>query len=165
MGSIKTSTDGATAADSVGGTRCLLFAAGGRLFGCEIAVVREIVPARRATRLPGAPEYVLGLINLRGTVVTVIDLVRRLGGESADARDGSIILVVYGKGSVGLAVDEVRDVQSLVTQRVETTSGNAPEGVPAAIVRGLARTPEGLVTLLDVRAVLRQVMSLVEEES
>lgn len=127
--------------------------------------MREIIPARRATRLPGAPAYVLGLINLRGTVVTVIDLVKRLGGGWADAREGSIILVAFGKGSVGLAVDEVRDVQAVVAQRVETAGVSMVDGLPAAIVRGLARTPDGLVTLLDVRAVLRQVMSSVEEVS
>lgn len=128
-------------------------------------MVREIIPARRATRLPGSPGYVLGLINLRGTVVTVIDLVQRLGAGSADSREGSFILVAFGKGAVGLAVDEVRDVQSVVSQRVETAGVNVVDGLPAAIVRGLARTADGLVTLLDVRAVLRQVMSSVEEES
>ena len=164
MGSITTPTDRAPAADKIGGTRCLLFAAGGRLFGCEIAVVREIIPARRATRLPGSPEYVLGLINLRGTVVTVIDLVQRLGAGSADEREGSIILVAYGSRAVGLAVDEVRDVQAMAAERIDAGAAQVTDGLPAAIVRGVARTPDGLVTLLDVRAVLRQVMSSVEEE-
>ena len=135
------------------------------MFGCEIAVVREIIPARLATRLPGSPGYVLGLINLRGTVITVIDLVQRLGAGTADAREGSIVLVAFGPRSVGLAVDEVRDVQTLVPEAVDAAAAQAGGGVPEAIVRGVARTPAGLVTMLDVRAVLRQVMSSVEEES
>ena len=135
------------------------------MLGCEISVVREIIPVRRATRLPGSPAYVLGLINVRGTVVTVIDLVQRLGVGAADARDGSIILVAFGSRSVGLAVDEVRDVQAMTAEPIDAAAVPFDEGVPVAIVRGVARTPNGLVTLLDVRAILRQVMSSVEEES
>ena len=54
------------------------FAIAGTVYGCDIGTVREIVPVRRATRLPGAPDYVRGLINLRGAIVTVIDLSRRV---------------------------------------------------------------------------------------
>lgn len=145
-------------------TRCLLFTAGGRLFGCEIGVVREIIPIRRATRLPGAPGFVLGLINLRGLVVTVVDLVRRFGGEAADPVDGSIIVVDFGTRAVGLAVDAMRDVQGVIPRAVDT-GGSAAAGLPASIVKGMADSTEGLVVLLDIAAVLRQVMSSAEGES
>jgi purine-binding chemotaxis protein CheW len=151
---------------AAGVQRMLLFTAGGRLFGCDIAVVREIIPARRATRLPGSPAYVLGLINLRGTVVTVIDLVARLGAGTADARDGSIIMVEWGTRAVGLAVDEMRDVQAVTEQTIDAAGSHAAAGLPASSVRGMARTGDnGLAVLLDVQAVVRQVMSTVEEES
>ena len=143
----------------------LLFTAGGRLFGCDIAVVREIIPARRATRLPGSPPYVLGLINLRGTVVTVIDLVARLGAGVADARDGSIIMVEWGTRAVGLAVDEMRDVQAVTEQAIDAAGASAAAGLPSSSVRGMARAGDGLAVLLDVKAVVRQVMSTGEEES
>ena len=141
--------------------RCLLFTAGGRLFGCEVRVVREIIPIRRATRLPGAPAYVHGLINLRGSVVTVIDLVRRFGGSGADAAEGSIIVVDFGSRAVGMAVDAMRDVQNVFAKGVETGGGVAA-GLPASVVSGMADTTEGLAILLDVDAVLGQVMTLAE---
>ncbi|MEO7455174.1 MAG: chemotaxis protein CheW, partial [Gemmatimonadaceae bacterium] len=75
--------------------------------------MREIIPYRRATRLPGAPAYVQGLINLRGTIVTVMDLGVRLDPERAPVREGSIILATYGTRVAGVAVDEVMDVQTI----------------------------------------------------
>ena len=57
--------------------------------------MREIVPIRHATRLPGAPSYVRGLINLRGAIVTVIDLATRLAGSAA-VPEGSVVLAEFG---------------------------------------------------------------------
>lgn len=137
------------------GSRLLLFAVAGRLFGCDIGAVREIVPARRTTRLPGAPDYVRGLINLRGSIVTVVDLAVRLGTGSA-AEDGSIILVEHGSKHVGVAVDEVRDVQVLTSGQLEDAQGDVARG---GIVRGLGHLDLGVVIVLDVLALVRQVVA------
>jgi len=133
----------------------MLFAVAGTVYGCDIGVVREIVPVRRATRLPGAPGYVRGLINLRGAIVTVIDLAARLAGSTA-ATDGSIVVAEYGSKNVGIAVDEVRDVQILPLERFERTTGDPARG---GIVSGLGHLDDGVVIVLDVAAVVRQVMT------
>lgn len=134
--------------------RLLLFAVAGTVYGCDIGAVREIVPIRHATRLPGAPQYVRGLINLRGAIVTVIDLAARLAGGSA-ALEGSVVLADHGSKHVGLAVDEVRDVQLLAPDRFEPATGDVARG---GIVRGLGHLDDGVVIVLDVPAVVRQVM-------
>jgi purine-binding chemotaxis protein CheW len=137
-----------------GAHRTLLFRAGDRTFGCAIDAVREIVPQRRATRLPGAPPSVQGLINLRGTIVTVVDLSLWLGGDRAAASDGSIVLVDHAGRVAGLAVDEVLDVQMV-----------APEDVAGAIddrngaVRGLGRLGDTVVILLDVTSLVGQALA------
>jgi purine-binding chemotaxis protein CheW len=135
--------------------RLLLFAIAGTVYGCDIGSVREIVPVRRATRLPGAPDYVRGLINLRGAIVTVIDLAARLAGSSA-AADGSVVLAEHGPKQVGIAVDEVRDVQILAPDRFEPATGDVARG---GIVSGLGHLDDGVVLVLDVPAVVRQVMA------
>ena len=61
----------------------LLFRVGGRLYGCDISDAQEIIPLRPMTRLPGAPAFVRGLINMRGTIVTVLDLRARLDPSAA----------------------------------------------------------------------------------
>jgi purine-binding chemotaxis protein CheW len=135
--------------------RLLLFAVAGTVYGCDIGAVREIVPIRHTTRLPGAPAYVRGLINLRGAIVTVIDLAARLVGSAA-APEGSVVLAEHGSKHVGLAVDEVRDVQILSPDRFELATGDVARG---GIVRGLGHLDDGVVIVLDVPAVVRQVMA------
>lgn len=151
MASTATPTD----APQAGTLRLLLFAVAGTVYGCDIAAVREIVPIRHTTRLPGAPAYVRGLINLRGAIVTVIDLASRLAGSTCTT-DGSVVLAQFGTKQVGLAVDEVRDVQMLAPDRFEVATGDVARG---GIVRGLGHLDDGVVIVLDVPAVVRQVMA------
>lgn len=135
--------------------RLLLFALGQRLFGCEIDAVREIIPFRQCTRLPGAPAYVAGLINLRGTIVTVLDLGLRLLDEPVNRTDGSVVLVEHGTKVAGLGVSELRDVQTLVVEPVNGASDAAGVG---GVVRGVARADTGLVTVVDARAIVKQAL-------
>lgn len=137
------------------GGRVLLFGVAGRVYGCEIGAVREIIPFRRTTRLPGAPGYVCGLINLRGSIVTVLDLGLRLGAAPVDRVAGSIILVEHDAKSVGVGVDEVRDVQPLPADRIEPAGGDHARG---GVVRGIGHLDDEIVILLDMPAIVRQVL-------
>lgn len=140
--------------------RILLFSLGERVFGCPVEIVREIIPSRLATRLPGAPPYVRGLINLRGSILTILDLAVRLG-EPAPARvDGSTILVEHGTRVLGLAVDEVMDVQPLATERLDgAAAAGELAGRNMGIVRGLGHLGDGrVVILLDIHSMVRQVL-------
>jgi purine-binding chemotaxis protein CheW len=138
--------------------RTLLFRVGERVFGCDIEAVREIIPYRRATRLPGAPAYVQGLINLRGTIVTMLDLGRRLDAERPPVRDGSIILVEHGTRAVGVAVDEVMDVRFITEEPIATSTGRGAEDAPRGLVRGLGHLDDGVVVLMDIHALVTQVL-------
>ncbi len=138
--------------------RYLLFGVGGRIYGCEISVVREIVPFRRCTRLPGAPGHVCGLINLRGTVVTVLDLGMRLGASPVNRNEGSVILVEQGARVVGLGVDELREVQRISDADVEPAEGTAAPAEGGGAVRGIARIAAGVVVLLDAGSIIKQAL-------
>ncbi len=133
--------------------RTLLFRAGARTFGCSIDAVREIVPHRRATRLPGAPPSVQGLINLRGTIVTVVDLGLWLGAEHAASTDGSIVLVDHGSRVAGVAVDEVLDVQMVAPDTVAGTIDDR-----SGAVRGMGRLGDTVVILLDITSLIKQAL-------
>jgi purine-binding chemotaxis protein CheW len=124
------------------------------MFGCGIDVVREIIPQRRATRLPGAPPSVQGLINLRGTIVTVLDLPRWLGLDRPAAPEGSIVLVDHGPRVAGLAVDEVLDVQLVALEDVGGTLGDRH-----GAIRGMGRLGETVVILLDVTSLVGQALA------
>ena len=145
-----------TILEQLAAARTLLFRVAGKAYGCDIDAVREIIPYRRATRLPGAPPYVQGLINLRGTIVTVLDLGTRLDASHPPMRDvlGSIILAEHGTRVVGVAVDEVLDVRAIAEERVEAAAGDTRGGV----VRGLGHLEDGVVVLIDIHLLVTQVL-------
>ncbi len=145
-----------TILESVAAARTLLFRVAGNVYGCDIDAVREIIPYRRATRLPGAPSHVQGLVNLRGIIVTVLDLGVRLDPSRSPMRDGSIILVGHGVRVVGVVVDEVMDVQSIPEDPVD--GGAHEDPLRGSLVRGLGHREEGVVVLLDIHALVTQVL-------
>jgi len=136
--------------------RTLLFRVGSAVYGCDIDDIREIVPHREATRLPGAPSYVQGLINLRGTIVTVLDLGVRLGATRDRVAEGSIMLVAMPGNArlVGVAVEEVMDVRVVGTSDDDVIADSAGNDA----VRGLAHVDGGTVILLDIHSLVRQVL-------
>ena len=134
-------------------TPTLLFRVGAGLFGCDTTNVQEIIPPRPSTRLPGAPRFVRGLINIRGTIVTVLDLGVRLAATEEPASDGSILLVRYRDRVVGLSVDEVADVRLLDVERDES-AGSSTGG----IVQGMANVDDTPVVVLDLDALIQQVL-------
>jgi purine-binding chemotaxis protein CheW len=149
-----TESDESTIEDAFASTadapRLLLFGVGGRLCACELDSIREIVPFRRATRLPGAPSFVTGLINLRGSILTVMDLGARLNGTPVDRVKGSIVLAEMGTKVIGLGVDELRDVQRVARADIEPADGEI-------FVSGVLRVGGNVAMLLDVRAIIKQI--------
>ena len=140
-----------------GARRTLLFRVGSAVYGCDIDDIREIVPFRPATRLPGAPNYVQGLINLRGTIVTVFDLGVLLNATRTRVAESSSIMLVAMPGNsrlVGVAVQEVMDVRVVGTSVDDVIADSAGNDA----VRGLAQVDGGTVILLDIHSLVRQVL-------
>jgi len=121
------------------------------VYGVDSTQIQEIIPFLRATRLPGAPVFVRGLINVRGTIVTVIDLGARLDSSRAPVVDGSVLLARYRDRTVGLAVDEVPDVRGVVVEE-------PPEGSTSDVVRGLSTVDARAVVILDLDAMMHRVL-------
>ncbi len=86
-----------------------------REYGIGVEQVREVVRLKRVTRVPGAPAMVCGIINVRGAVVTVLDLSVLLAAPSA-VTSPSVVLLQHGSRLIGLAVDAVRDVRVVVDE-------------------------------------------------
>jgi len=99
--------------------RVLVFTVAGRTRCCDIEDVREIVPITTTTRLPGAPAYVRGIINLRGSLVTVMDAALCLYGVPSGDAEASILLVERRGRMAGVIVDNVFDMQTLTDDEVE----------------------------------------------
>jgi len=96
------------------GIELLTFQVGGQEYAIDIMSVREIRGWSNATPLPHAPDFVRGVINLRGTVLTIVDLADRLGMGKTEASERNVIIVVQAeKETVGLLVDAVSDILAI----------------------------------------------------
>ncbi len=138
----------------------LLFRVGDGVYGCDISEAREIIPLRPMTRLPGAPPFVRGLINMRGTIVTVLDLGARLDPSRGPTPEGSILLVRHRERLVGLVVDSVADVRVLDVEAGSegVVPGSVTAGGAGSIVRGVATADDAPVVVLDLDALIKQVL-------
>jgi purine-binding chemotaxis protein CheW len=133
----------------------LLFRVGQDLYGSKVTSAQEAIPLRKATRVPGAPVFVRGLINVRGTIVTVIDLGARLDATRSLTDEGSILLVRQSGGEriVGVVVDEVLDVRSIAIDE-----GAAPTGARGGVTHGLAMIDDTTVVILDLDELISKIL-------
>ncbi len=90
----------------------LVVAADRDVFGIPVDQVREVIRSAALRRVPGSPPVLRGIVNVRGAIVTVLDLQALLSGERA-VTTGSVVLLEYGSRLIGLAVHAVRDVRVL----------------------------------------------------
>ena len=119
-------------------------------YGLEILRVQEIKGYSKVTPLPNTPREIRGVMNLRGTVVPIIDLRCRFGLTEAEYTRFTVIIVVnVGVKIVGLVVDAVSDVLN-VTAREMVPAPDLGAGVDTSFMTGMARAGERLITLLNV---------------
>ena len=137
----------------------MAFGLAGEEYAVPVLAVREIVALRELTRVPRAEDYLLGVANLRGRVIPVVDLGLRLGTHAVERTDHTVIIVVQAdrgreRVMVGLVVDEVREVLTLREHQMESTPSLGAAESEAFGVSGLARLGERVAFLLDVDRLL-----------
>ncbi|MCC6243333.1 MAG: chemotaxis protein CheW [Gemmatimonadaceae bacterium] len=109
--------------------RELIVEVAGQTCGIPITQVREVVRIARITRVPGAPASVRGVINVRGAVVTVLELSVLLGAQRA-VTGTSVVLLEHGTRWIGVAVDAVRDVREIPESDSQSTRAGADDITP-----------------------------------
>lgn len=135
-------------------TQVVVFQLGKEMYGADISVVREVGPLQRVTRVPRTPAYVEGVTNLRGRVIPVIDLRRRLGLPVTAATKATRIAVAeIDGGQVGMVVDAVVEVLRVPASVVEPPPPMFSK-VERENVLGVAKVDGRLIILLDLARVL-----------
>ncbi|WP_184662767.1 chemotaxis protein CheW [Texcoconibacillus texcoconensis] len=123
-------------------------------YGVAVEQVRSIERVQHITRVPRTPDFVKGVINLRGVVTPIIDLRSRFNIEEVDYSDSSrVIIVSVGEMDVGLIVDNANDVIDIPANAIEPP----PEvvgGLEAEYLRGVAKLEKRLLILLNLDKVL-----------
>jgi purine-binding chemotaxis protein CheW len=135
--------------------RLLVFEVGGSAFACEMESFREIITPQPMTRLPGAPPSVCGLINLRGTIVTVVDGGIAVGLSAYVREEGLVLLVDYVERWIGIGVDDVRDIQDVPIDQF-SAADEAEVSQPG--ITGAVEIEGQRVLVLDIKAVVEQVI-------
>lgn len=140
--------------DSDEALQMVSFTLGSEEFGIDILQVQEINRVAAVTRVPNAPVFVEGVINLRGKIVPVIDLRRRFRLPKGERTDLTRIIVVEREQKVvGFLVDSVRHVLHVPKSVVEPTPPMVG-GVSSEYIIGIAKLDNSLLTLLDIEKIL-----------
>jgi len=132
----------------------LTFRLGDEEYGIDILKVQEIRGYENPTRIANAPHFLKGVVNLRGTIVPIVDLRLRFGCSSAEYNSFTVSIILHiGQRTIGTVVDSVSDVMEIQAEAIRP----APEmssAIDAAYILGLAQVGERMVVLLDIERML-----------
>jgi len=136
----------------------LTFTLGGEIYGLEILKVQEIIGMMNVTHVPRTPEFIRGIVNLRGKVIPVIDLRTKFGLEAQEDTEKTVIIVVQvllenQQVTMGTIVDEVFEVMDIGTEQIEPPP-QLGTGVDTDFILGMGKVADKVVMLLDVNKVL-----------
>jgi purine-binding chemotaxis protein CheW len=136
----------------------ITFVLGGQEFGANIMTIREIRGWTETTMLPHSPDFVRGVINLRGVVLPVVDLKARLGRGLTEANLKNVIIVVKsGERTIGLLVDAVSDILTATAADIQPTPELARDQ-GNAFVEGIAVLDARMVTLLSMEKLIASLV-------
>lgn len=126
----------------------------GETYGINVMQVQEVLRHTEIAPVPGAPEYVLGIINLRGNVVTVIDTRHRFGLSTADVSENTrIVIIESDQHVVGIMVDAVAEVVYLNQSEVDTAP-NVGNDETSKFIQGVCNKNDELLILIDLNNML-----------
>lgn len=129
-------------------------------YGVDILNVQEIRVPVEITRVPFAPDYIKGVINLRGSVLPVIDLKTRLGLADAPRTDATRIMIMkVGELSVGMIVDAVTEVMNIDGRRIEPVKSVSDNASSNRFITGIGKVSDRLIIMLN----LDELIDLPEE--
>lgn len=134
----------------------VVFRIGDEEFGVDIIQVREIVRLVDVTHIPKSPAFIEGVVNLRGQIITVMDLAKRFELPSPERnKEIARIMVVEIEGNiVGMIVDEVSEVLKLPVEDIEHTPALIETEVHERYLKGVGKLKNRLLILIDLQAVL-----------
>lgn len=137
-------------------------------YGVSILEVQEIRGWESATKIPNTPHYVLGVVNLRGTVVPIIDLRIRFNLSSAEYTDTTVVVLVKvehegRQRTLGVVVDAVADVYNIGQDEINETP-DLGGAINSSFIKGLATVDEKMIILLDIGPlIVAEILDQVEQ--
>lgn len=132
----------------------VVFKLGGEEFGVNIAQVREIIRVPAITKIPNTPDFIMGVINIRGKITPVVDLRHRLGIGASDSNNNTRIMIVDKESdNVGMIVDSITEVRRISADDINPASTDT-FNITAEYIKGVGKLDGRLFVLLDLNMVL-----------
>lgn len=136
-------------------TELATFYVGKALCGIDILSIQEINKHFEVTTVPQAPDYVVGVLNLRGRIVTILDLGKKLGLSQIQSNKRNRNIIVRSQDElIGLMVDSISDVVTADQDRIEPAPSNI-SGMKGKFFKGVMKTRNALIGILDIEEVLK----------
>lgn len=148
------------------GGEYLTFTLGGEVYGIEILKVQEIRSYEQATKIANTPDFIKGVINLRGNIVPIIDLRMRFNLSSVEYNEFTVVIVLnLGKRIIGIVVDSVSDVLALTSAQISPVP-DLVASIDTKYLLGLATVEQQMLILLNIEQMMTsQEMALVDTVS
>lgn len=133
----------------------LAFSVSGELFGIELIHVDEILRPVYITRIPNVEEFILGMINLRGEIIPIIDLKKKFDqGYTEIALNNRIVVLEYNSKRFGLLVEEVRQVIKIIKNTVTAINDTATASIYNNMIDFVGRSENSLVLIVELNKLL-----------
>ncbi|MGR3301897.1 MAG: chemotaxis protein CheW [Candidatus Scalindua sp.] len=146
--------DAVLAKEGITEGKFLTFVLGSEVYGIEILKVREIIKLMDITTVPRTPDYLKGVINLRGKVIPIVDLRSKFSmPEIEHTQETCIIVAEVNQTSIGIIVDSVSEVSNINSEEIEEAP-HLGQDIDTDFILGLGKTKERIVILLDIALVL-----------
>lgn len=130
----------------------IVFNLGEERYGVEISQIKEIILITQVTHIPNVPDFVEGVLNLRGQIVAIINLRKKLGKEPKKNDENTRIIVIeYGSSTIGMMVDSVSEVKYLSSKNIEEIPRFLALKDDSKFLKGIGKLEDGLLTLMDLK--------------
>jgi len=147
---------------ATGDVQIVNFTVGDVNYGVPVEQVREVRDVQAVTPVPGAPRYIEGVTNLRGQIITVMDLRKRLNIEETEGGGEKIIVIELGKAAVGVVVDTVTEVSTIAGADIERHM-QVTKKLDDYLV-GVGKQGEKLIVILDLAKIISDVKEDLPEQ-
>ncbi len=134
--------------------RYVLFRLNGMTFAVEINSVQEVVEEIPSTKVPVKEDYIEGVINLRGTIVPVINLFRRFQFEGEENEETKILIVFSEKEKIGLRIDEVVSVIDIDSDKIEESDHNILNFKEDSFIKGISKKDDDIILFVRLEKIL-----------
>ncbi len=139
--------------------RCVLFELDSEIYGVNVKKVKEVLRVSTIRPVPGTEEQVLGVINVRGVIVTILDLRRFFGIQPKDHDDLSRIIIfeLDEDQMVGVLVDSVMEVKDIPEDKFDTVTGKDTNRVAGRHIQAIAHYNDNVVILIDIDSMFEEI--------